>query len=347
MSKTILVTGATGHQGKAIIYSLLSPTSPTGVVGQESQFYILAVTRHPASSSAQALLKIGKAESDNSKENTRLELVQGDLDNEESIRSIFETRKDKVGIWGVYCVLVYPGLGANADGEERQGKMLADLAAEFGVSHYIYSSAERSGESNDDNEMLSGLAKVRIERHLKAFGEKGLKWTILRPVVFMENFEGALGKITAAVMATGLKPTTKIRLVGSEDIGHVAAVVFRNPEKYVNQIIVVIGDALTVKEQEESYKRATGIERPTAFGFVAKSILALNAHTRELYGDITNTINHEVQSSMEGDYEKILKDVRDIYPGMMKYETYAKKKKLEPPPGWNNLSLMNLMVGKN
>jgi hypothetical protein len=50
-------------------------------------------------------------------------VVQGDLDSPESIRRIFEDQKDKGGIWGVFSVLAFPGLGANADGEERQGKV--------------------------------------------------------------------------------------------------------------------------------------------------------------------------------------------------------------------------------
>jgi hypothetical protein len=54
---------------------------------------------------------------------------------------------------------------------------LADLALEFGVSSYIFSSAERGGESYDDKLVLDRLAKVRIERHVRELGTKGLPWT--------------------------------------------------------------------------------------------------------------------------------------------------------------------------
>lgn len=55
---------------------------------------------------------------------------------------------------------------------------MADIALEYGVSTYIYSSAERSGDKNDDNQLLaSGRAKVSIERHIKSFSEMGLSWT--------------------------------------------------------------------------------------------------------------------------------------------------------------------------
>jgi hypothetical protein len=48
---------------------------------------------------------------------------------------------------------------------------------EFGVSSYVFSSVERGGESYDDKLVLDRLAKVRIERHIRELGTKGLPWT--------------------------------------------------------------------------------------------------------------------------------------------------------------------------
>jgi hypothetical protein len=50
-------------------------------------------------------------------------VVEGNLDSAESMRKVYEDAKTSGGIWGVFCFLAYPGLGANADGEERQGKV--------------------------------------------------------------------------------------------------------------------------------------------------------------------------------------------------------------------------------
>jgi hypothetical protein len=57
-------------------------------------------------------------------EGDNITLVEGDLNSPASIRKIFENAKDNEngGIWGVYVVLQCPGLGANADGEEAQGR---------------------------------------------------------------------------------------------------------------------------------------------------------------------------------------------------------------------------------
>lgn len=56
-------------------------------------------------------------------------------------------------------------------------KAVADLAFEYGVSTFIFSSAERGGERDDDKAILDRLAKVKIERHIRSLGAKGLSWT--------------------------------------------------------------------------------------------------------------------------------------------------------------------------
>ncbi len=112
MRRNVLVTGATGKQGRALIRALLQASAPeTG--GPE--FHVYAVSRNPSSPSAQSLKDVG-----NGKE---IAVVEGNLDVPESITKIFEAAKSDGGIWGVFAVLAFPGLGANASGEERQGKV--------------------------------------------------------------------------------------------------------------------------------------------------------------------------------------------------------------------------------
>lgn len=106
--KTVLIVGATGRQGRAVVSALFLNTN----------FRILALTRNPNSASSKALLvrrwTIEPVEA-------LLELVQGDLDKPDTIRKIFEAEGDKGAIAAVFVALAFPGLGANADGEQRQG----------------------------------------------------------------------------------------------------------------------------------------------------------------------------------------------------------------------------------
>lgn len=105
--KTVLVVGATGRQGRAVVSSLFL----------RSNFRILALTRNPGASSSRSLLN---RKWSSEPVDALLELVQGDLDKPLTIRKIFEAEGNG-GIAAVFVALAFPGLGARADKEERQG----------------------------------------------------------------------------------------------------------------------------------------------------------------------------------------------------------------------------------
>lgn len=107
LPRRILVVGATGKQGRAVIEHLSSSKSTAST----PSFEILALTRKPDSPSAQSLKSLSSS----------INLVQGDLDDVNSVRKVFGDRGGKESIWGVFCALQFPGLGANADAEEQQG----------------------------------------------------------------------------------------------------------------------------------------------------------------------------------------------------------------------------------
>jgi uncharacterized protein YbjT (DUF2867 family) len=86
MSRTILISGATGKQGGAVLGRL---------VKQNADVEILAVSRNPNSPSAQKLLK----------KSSNIKLVQGDLSD---ATTIFKNASEvtKQPIWGVFSVQV-------------------------------------------------------------------------------------------------------------------------------------------------------------------------------------------------------------------------------------------------
>jgi hypothetical protein len=115
MRRPILIAGSTGKQGRALIRALLHGLPPI-MPSAEDEYRIYALTRKSSSAAAKAL-----RESENEE---RLQIVEGDLDDRESIVRIFErVSGEEGGFWGVYCVLEFPGLGADATGEERRGKV--------------------------------------------------------------------------------------------------------------------------------------------------------------------------------------------------------------------------------
>ena len=116
MEKKILVTGATGKQGRALI-AALQPAADT-----PSEFQIIALTRNVASPAAVSL-----------KSFPNVRLAQADLDRPETVKKVFEDEGGKGSIWGMYVVLAFPGLGADASGEEKQGKVSL-----FTVDHLVW-----------------------------------------------------------------------------------------------------------------------------------------------------------------------------------------------------------------
>ena len=130
MEKKILVTGATGKQGRALI-AALQPAADT-----PSEFQIIALTRNVASPAAVSL-----------KSFPNVRLAQADLDKPETVKKVFEDEGGKGSIWGMYVVLAFPGLGADASGEEKQGKVsLFIMILEFGFTQtYATIGMRRSG----------------------------------------------------------------------------------------------------------------------------------------------------------------------------------------------------------
>lgn len=263
MSKALLVTGASGKQGRALVTSLLA--SP-----QSSNFTILAVTRNPNSASAQSLLSLSPS---------TIKLVKGDF---EDTPALFASALSALGgsspqIHGVFSVQT--AMGGGPSGEEAQGKAIVDEALKHNVKHFVYTSVDRGGspgksDSNPTN-VPHFISKHNIETHLKEktkAGTSGMTWTILRPVAFMDNltpdFQGKI--FPTAWQQLGGK---RLQVIASSDIGWFAAQAFLNEREWKNREISLAGDELTYAEANAAFKKATGKSMPTTFGFVASGLL--------------------------------------------------------------------------
>lgn len=174
MSKALLITGATGKQGGAVISALHD-------LPESKQFTILALTRSPTSASAQSLCK----------KYPEVKCIAGDLND---CPAIFEAAVKDAGVktvWGVFSVQSPFGGGATPDSEEKQGKALVDASLAAGVQHFVYTSVDRRGKNSDNDATYVPhfISKHNIEKHLesKCSGDRKMQYTILRPTAFMEN----------------------------------------------------------------------------------------------------------------------------------------------------------------
>jgi uncharacterized protein YbjT (DUF2867 family) len=226
---TILITGATGQQGGAVAHEL----SAKG-------YRLRAMTRKASGEKAQALRAKG------------MEVVEGNLDDAASLARALE------GAWGVYGV--QNTWEAGVEGEETQGKRLAEAAKKAGVVHYVYASVasahRKTGIPHFDN-------KARIEDTVRAQGFPS--WTVIRPVFFMENLLSPWFKpgIDGGSLAFGMEPTTRLQMIAVEDIGKYGALAFERHAEMNGVGLDIAGDAKTGPEAAEVLSRVTG--RPISF----------------------------------------------------------------------------------
>ncbi|GAB1315378.1 NmrA-like domain-containing protein [Madurella fahalii] len=277
MSKVLLITGATGKQGGAVIDSLLA-LDPTG-----ASFTILAVTRDTSSPAAQRLLnKIPPG-------HNNLRLVQADLDDAPGLFSAARlalgaatTSANPNAIWGVFSLQPSLGPGISSDREIAQGTSLIDCAISAGVRHFIYSSVERSGDDkswSNPTPVPHFQTKYHIERHLRDATSPGrpgagMGWTILRPVAFMDNLApGFKTSVFLAAMRNHLDEDGKrLQWIATADIGVFAAKAFADPEGWDGKAVGLAGDELSFAQMSGAFEGATGSPAPAAHWFFGSAL---------------------------------------------------------------------------
>ncbi|KAL6230850.1 hypothetical protein BDW75DRAFT_221571 [Aspergillus navahoensis] len=100
-----------------------------------------------------------------------------------------------------------------------------------------------------------------------------MRYTILRPVFFMENLTDDMqGRLIATAWRTNVDPK-RLQLVATSDIGYFAAQAFANPDEYANRAISLAGDELTQAEASSVWQAQTGSAMPTGSRFLAWILL--------------------------------------------------------------------------
>lgn len=226
--KTVLVTGATGRQGGAVIRHLLL-----------KGWKLRALTRSPSSRVAQDLARQG------------VEVVEGDLENPESLERAAR------GVYGVYSVQDFWSVGAKR--EVEQGKNLADAAKKASVEHFVYSSV---GGAERNSGIDHWESKWEVEKHIRKLG---LPATMLRPVAFMENYyvdQVEIGILKGKLMDP-IRANKPYQTIASDDIGAFAALAFERPKEFIGLELEIAGSELTNLEAAQVFSRVLG--KPVKF----------------------------------------------------------------------------------
>ena len=219
--KTILVTGATGHQGGAALHHL-----------RERGFPVRALTRDPDRPSARRLAGPG------------IEIVRGDLSDDASLRRALD------GVHGAFSV---QDSTKGFETDVRQGRNLAGMANRLRINHLVYSSVA----SADQNTGIAHFeSKLQIENQVR---NTGLRYTIFRPVFFMENLLAMKPAILQGTFRMPLSPKTRLQMVAVDDIGAFVAMAFERPGHWENRVMELAGDELSMQEIAEALSRISRV----------------------------------------------------------------------------------------
>jgi uncharacterized protein YbjT (DUF2867 family) len=222
LGRLILVTGATGRQGGAVLRHL-----------RERGFSIRAVTRDPEKPAARQLV------------GHNVEVEHADLDDPASIARALE------GVYGVYSLQDWT---RGVETEVRQGKNLIDAANRARISHVVYSSV---GAADKHTGIPHFDSKAAIEEHLRA---SGVPYTIIRPVFFIENWLGIKSMVDGGAIAWPLSPEKRLQMIAVDDIGGFVAMAFEHPGRWQGRAIDIAGDDLSMGQIAQAFTRASGRE---------------------------------------------------------------------------------------
>ncbi len=220
--KTVLITGATGHQGGATLRHLAT----------RGGFKLRALTRKPDSDAARELAALGA------------EVVPGDLNDVASLTRALD------GAWGVYSV--QNTWEAGVEGEELQGKRLAQLARAKDVHRFVYASV---ASADKETEIPHFDNKFRIEQTVTSLGFPS--YAIIRPVFFMENLL-LPWSYAGDKLVFGLSPQTKLQMIAVDDIGKFGAKAFVDADAMKNVAIDIAGDAVTMHDAAAALSPVVG-----------------------------------------------------------------------------------------
>lgn len=282
--KIIAVTGATGQQGGAVARKLLA-----------DGWKVRALTRDTDKPAAQELASLGA------------ELVAGDMDNRAELNAAFK------GAYGVFSVQNFWLPNVGKDGEIRQGKSVVDAAKAAGVQHLVYSSVGAAHRGMGQKHFDS---KWMIEQYIHSLS---VPYTILRPAVFMDNYNWSRPYIlNGTLTGMGLRPEKEIQSIAVEDIGVFVALAFANRDEYLGKTIELAGDALTEPQIADTFTKVIG--RP---------VKLTAPQAGEGWGDPEEKAAGFNFFNGEG-YDADIPALRKLHPGMLTLEQYLRKN------GWEN-----------
>ncbi|HEY6424171.1 MAG TPA: NmrA/HSCARG family protein [Pseudonocardiaceae bacterium] len=223
MSDPILVTGATGTQGNAVVRALLT-----------RGYRVRALTRDPGKNAARALAGLGA------------ELVRGDFADPATLRQA------ATGTSAVFTMGTPFEAGPHT--ETQQAITVLDAAAQAGTGHLIYTSV---ASALDHTGIPHFESKAEVERHLATLP---LVWTVIAPVAFLENLHApwSAPALAQGVYSSPLPGDRPLQQVAIADLADFAALAISDRDRFAGHRIELASIERTGQELAAALSRQLG-----------------------------------------------------------------------------------------
>ncbi|KAF9064661.1 hypothetical protein BDP27DRAFT_1469180 [Rhodocollybia butyracea] len=246
--KLILVIGATGAQGRAVISSLLAPQDK----GAPTTYSVRALTRNPTSEHAQLLASWG------------VELFQGRVDDIDSLRSAC------IGCYGVFVNIDSFTVGQRV--EIYAGIKIFEQSQSAKVKHFVWSGLDYASKLGNFNPKYSqafhfnakGIVGEFLQSQPSSPAGDSFTWSIISTGPYLENLWGPLlgplakrenGHVVWAIpTGDGHIPAISLR-----DIGWWVRYTFDNRSETSGRELKIATEMMTVDQLVETFTRVTGV----------------------------------------------------------------------------------------
>jgi len=288
----IVVLGATGAQGGSVVNYLL----------KSGKYRVRGTTRDVNSAKSKELKEKGA------------EVVVADNSNKEQLREAFK------GAYGVFAVTNFwdPEVLKNPGLEKIQGRLIADVAKESGVQHYIYSSLHDAKTlTHGKLELPHFSGKNEVEQYVKTLGFPYT--TFYYAGCYISNFFGLFKVVVrsdgVAELSLPVNESTKLPVVDIDDSGIFVLAAFENKEKYNGQRILGASEYITFPQIGATYTKVTG--KP--FEYKPVSIDSVKPFVPEEILQTFEWFNHGYYNNED------ISENKTLYPNLTTWEQYLKK----------------------
>jgi uncharacterized protein YbjT (DUF2867 family) len=286
--KTIVVCGATGNIGTAVVESLL----------KKQLWNVIALSRNPDGIKAKALNAKG------------IKVIKADLQDKASLVSAFQGAHY---VFGITQPFSSDYKKSDPKGEVEQGYNIVDGCTENAIEHLVLSTV--FGRNTQTYGVSHLDSKSKIVDYLK---KTNLQYTILKPASFMDNIGTSFFPVKKGFVRGFTDKDVKIPYIATRDIGEFAALVFEQPGLYRMKEMNLMADLVSGEELANTLSR---IRNGDPFKYKTIPRLLMRLFAKEFY-EMRVSFEKSGRPPYPDEYNSALRICKEMRPEIINLEQY-------------------------